>query len=153
VSVDKARKLIALAGNNPSAEEARTAAWQACRIIREGALVLLAPDDPRLRPAGSPSTGAGAARPRPSAPPQPRPAPPADPWKEHGTHGAPHATWPREPEPKPKGRRKKGPQPQPAVVDAPTACSAGRHTIPSGKRAWRMPDGRLLCGLCFNGCP
>jgi hypothetical protein len=64
----RVRQLIALAGNNPSSEEARTAAYLACKAIREQGLVLLAPGDPRLLP-------------RPASPPPPSPPPRPEPSK------------------------------------------------------------------------
>ena len=56
MSADRVAKLIALA-SSPNEHEARTAAYQACRIIRENGLVVLAADDPRLRGGGVPFAG------------------------------------------------------------------------------------------------
>jgi hypothetical protein len=47
MSVERAMKLVMLA-SSPNEHEARTAAFLACKAIREGRLVLLHPDDPRL---------------------------------------------------------------------------------------------------------
>lgn len=56
MTADRVAKLIALA-SSPNEHEARTAAYQACRIIRENGLVVLAADDPRLRGGGVPFAG------------------------------------------------------------------------------------------------
>lgn len=54
--VDRVNHLLALAAGDPT-EEARTAAHQAARLIRENGLVVLAADDPRLKaPASDPRT-------------------------------------------------------------------------------------------------
>ena len=72
MSVEKVQKLIALAGNNPNENEARTAAFLACKAIREAGLVLLEKSDPRL------SMRSWAPPPRPEPPPR-RPEPPPPP--------------------------------------------------------------------------
>lgn len=63
MSAERAMKLVMLA-SSPNEHEARTAAFLACRMIREGKLLLLSPEDPRLRARAAPP------------PPPPRPEPP-----------------------------------------------------------------------------
>lgn len=64
MSAERVMKLVMLA-SSPNENEARTAAFLACKAIREGKLLVLSPDDPRLR-----------VRPAPPPPPPPRPEPP-----------------------------------------------------------------------------
>lgn len=62
MNVDKIMRLVALA-SSPNEHEARTAAWMACKAIREGGLVLVPVESARQRPPPPP--------PRPEPPPRP----------------------------------------------------------------------------------
>lgn len=77
MNLQRVQKLIALAGNNPNENEARTAAYLAVKAIVAGGFVLLEPHDPRLLlGAWAPPRPTSAARPAPTTPrPAPRPAP------------------------------------------------------------------------------
>jgi hypothetical protein len=72
-SADRIEKLIALSGS-ANEHEARSAAYLACKLIREGGFRVIAPaPDPRAAPF---PTSAWTTSPRPKAPPRPRrPAP------------------------------------------------------------------------------
>lgn len=137
MNLDRIQKLIALAGNNASVEEARTAAYLAVKAIRDGRYVLLAPDDPRLLP-----------------PPRPR----ADPW-DWGSTWDPPASPPPRPQPRPAPRPAPPPPPPAANSDSdlpyklitlqfPGWCTRCKARIPEGARAyWRKGDG-CVCVAC-----
>lgn len=63
MSAERVMKLVMLA-SSPNEHEARTAAFLACKAIREGRLLVLSPEDPRLR---------GRAEAPPPPPPKPKP--------------------------------------------------------------------------------
>lgn len=72
MSAERVMKLVMLA-SSPNENEARTAAFLACKAIREGGLLIVSSEDPRLR---------GRAAPPPPPPPPPRPKEPPPKPKE-----------------------------------------------------------------------
>lgn len=124
--VDKIMRLIALAGNNPSAEEARTAAHLACKAIRGGGLVLLERSDPRLMARGwSPP-------PPPPPPPPPRPQPP--PQKTYADAKA------KAEAPTPRKR---------ILLRFPGFCRVCKQDIPADEPAWWASGAGCICEGCY----
>ncbi len=158
----KVEKLIALAASS-NENEARTAAFHACRLIREAGLVVLAPGDPRLAGARGPiidmdqvmrdirATTEEMRRQQEEYERRQR----ADGCSAAWHYSAPAARHPPEQEVaerKQKAHRSRKDDPERVIVDAATPCQACRRPQDKGRRMWRHKDRRgLICGLCENG--
>lgn len=127
MSPEKVLKLIALAANNSSENEARTAALLACKAIAAERLVLLLPTDPRLALHASP----------PATWPPPGWAPSE--WQHPGSPTSSTAwkksTQSPRPDPSPDDPRR-------ISVRFESRCVVCSLTLPEGTRAWwRKGDG------------
>jgi len=118
---EKVMRLIALAGNNPNENEARTAAFLACKAIREGGLLLVAKDDPRLRG----SRGA------PPPPPRPQPPPPPPSYAE-------------------AKRQAQSPPRKLITLQFPGWCKVCRKDIPADSKAWWLKGDGCVCVGCHT---
>lgn len=133
---DKVMRLVALAGNNPNENEARTAAYLACKAIRESGLVLLEPTDPRLRLG---TGGWGSPPPRPEPPPR-RPEPPPPPPRNAYQEAKERAQ-----------QAKARPLPRKQItLQFDDACRGCRVRLEAGERAWWRKGDGCLCDDCYD---
>lgn len=148
-AVERVQQLVALAGNNPNEHEARTAAYQACRIIREqGLVVVTKAEAERLRPSALDDLIADMQR---QAAEATRKATEA--WEAEQAA----RTWPESPKPK-RTRPKKEPSPgceRHRVDRAPgVGCAGCSRSIPKDEHYWSVKGGRWpLCDGCFKRRP
>ncbi len=157
----KVEKLIALAASS-NENEARTAAFHACRLIREAGLVVLAPGDPRLAGANVVARTSGIDLDQAlknmrdaQARSEETLRKVEETLRQSAWASAPAARHPPEQEVaerKQKAHRSRKDDPERVIVDAATPCQACRRPQDKGRRMWRHKDRRgLICGLCENG--
>lgn len=159
----KVEKLIALTASS-NENEARTAAFHACRLIREAGLVVLAPGDPRLAGARVVASASGFGVDLDQAMKNVRDAQARseetlrkveETLRQNARASAPAARHPTEQEVaerKQKARRSRKDDPERVIVDAATPCQDCHRSQDKGRRMWRHKDRPgLICGLCENG--
>ncbi len=117
MNVDKIMRLVMLA-SSPNEHEARTAAWMACKAIREGGLMLVPVESARSRP----------------PPPPPRPEPPPPPPRSSYADAKAKATDSVE--------RKL------IVLQFKGWCRSCRKDIPAGAEAWWAKGDGCVCTRC-----
>ncbi len=157
----KVEKLIALTASS-NENEARTAAFQACRLIREAGLMVLAPGDPRLAGARVVASASGVDLDQALKNVQDMQARSEETLRKveetlrrSAWANAPAAHHPTEQEVaerKQTARRSRNDDPERVIVDAATPCRNCHRSQDKGRRMWRHEDRPgLTCGLCENG--